>query len=91
MGLYDTVLVGCPKCGKTHGFQSKGGKCKMRTYSMGRCPDDVMGDVNRHAPCHCDCGTLFKVDMRTREAVIVGHWGVEPGPVQTGLDKIFEL
>lgn len=62
MGCFDTVMVPCPKCGTEDQFQSKGGDCLLREYSLAECPDDVLSDVNRHAPNTCEkCGTVFEV------------------------------
>jgi RNase P subunit RPR2 len=61
MGCYDTVIVPCPKCGTEAEFQSKGGDCLLRVYSLADCPEDVLSDVNRHAPYTCEkCGTIFE-------------------------------
>ena len=65
MGVYDTVMVPCPLCGTESGFQSKSGACSLATYSLAEAPDEVLLDVNRHAPNKCEkCGTLFSVDTR---------------------------
>ena len=62
MGCYDMVMVPCPKCGIEEQFQSKGGDCLLQEYSLADCPEDVLADVNRHAPATCGkCGTMFKV------------------------------
>jgi hypothetical protein len=64
MGMYDTVLVRCPQCGTPAGFQSKSGSCSLKTYTLDEAPDDVLSDVNRHAPAHCEkCGALFGVEI----------------------------
>ena len=67
MGVYDTVEVPCPKCGKIYHAQSKSGPCYMNTYSLepGHCPANVMEDVNRHAPFECECGAKFEVKFKT--------------------------
>ena len=31
MGMYDTILVPCPKCGTKEEFQSKSGGCCLET------------------------------------------------------------
>ena len=71
MGLYDTILVECPNCGTEHEFQSKSGKCMMRTYTLHDCPKDVMFNANRHSPRECDCGISFEVDIEKRKAKII--------------------
>jgi len=64
MGCPDTVIVRCPKCGEESYFQSKGGACLLRTFTLADCPDDVLSDVNRHAPNTCEkCGTVFEVAL----------------------------
>lgn len=69
MGMFDTVLVDCPECGKEYGFQSKSGECLMRTYTLSNCPADVMMNVNRHAPVKCGkCGTEFYVGFNIEPA-----------------------
>jgi len=69
MGMYDTVLVKCPKCGKEHEFQTKSGECFLDVYTLKDCPDDVILNINRHSPCACICGEVFQVDITTRKAV----------------------
>ena len=65
MGMFDTVLVPCPKCGTESEFQSKGGECMLRTYKLDDCPSDVLSDVNRHSPNICEqCETKFEVELR---------------------------
>lgn len=71
MGCYDVVLVECPNCGELHEFQSKSGECLLYNYDLEDCPDDVLQDVNRHAPYECDCGAAIEVDINTRKPRIV--------------------
>lgn len=62
MGLYDTVIVPCPQCSTNYYVQSKGGECLMREFNLDNAPDDVMSDINRHAPFVCkNCGVSFEV------------------------------
>lgn len=64
MGMFDTVLVPCPNCGKLEEVQSKGGECLLFTYELNEAPFDVLSDVNRHAPFNCEnCDTNFKVEF----------------------------
>lgn len=72
MGMYDSVMVKCPKCGEEQEFQTKSGDCFLDVYTLEDCPDDVMVDVNRHSPYDCNCGEVFQVDIPTRKAVSLG-------------------
>ena len=66
MGMYDTVLIPCPKCGTKHDAQSKSGICDCITYEIYEAPVEVLGDINRHAPFVCDhCGAEFKVVVKS--------------------------
>ena len=67
MGMFDTVMVPCPRCGIRAGFQSKGGDCSLAVYDLENCSKNVLSDVNRHAPAKCEsCGTLFEVGFFPR-------------------------
>lgn len=78
MGVYDSVMVKCPNCGKKNEFQSKSGDCLLRVYTLKNCPDDVLENVNRHSPQNCiRCGFSFEVDIATRTAIK----GVDKKPV----------
>lgn len=70
MGMYDTVLVPCPKCGELYQAQSKSGKCNLDMFQFGEAPDDVMVNINRHAPFECSCGTFFMVDLKDSPTVV---------------------
>jgi len=64
MGVYDTVLLPCPKCGELYEAQSKSGECVLATYNLTDAPSEVLENINRHAPFQCDkCGTLFYVEL----------------------------
>lgn len=63
MGMFDIVHVPCPACGTKMDCQSKGGNCRLSEYELGNCPQDVLGDVNRHAPFTCVCGVKFTVNL----------------------------
>ena len=64
MGVYDEIEVPCPKCGRRYYAQSKSGPCAMKTYTLYGAPDDVLEDVNRHAPFECDgCGAHFCIEI----------------------------
>lgn len=64
MACYDVVKVQCPSCDRWLDFQSKGGECKMEVYTLRDAPNDVLSDVNRHAPINCKCGKLVVVQLQ---------------------------
>jgi hypothetical protein len=71
MGCYDTVLLPCPECGKIYDAQSKSGDCLLRVYNFNDAPDDVMSNVNRHAPFVCfECGTVFHVEFNPEPKIV---------------------
>ena len=67
MGMFDIVMVPCPSCGECAEFQSKSGACRLAEFTLEEAPDDVLLDVNRHAPNRCrTCSTFFAVDVQPR-------------------------
>lgn len=71
MGMYDSVYVKCPKCGIENEFQTKSGECLLNNYSLKNCPDNVLKDINRHSPIHCNCGADYKVNIKKRKVVLI--------------------
>jgi predicted RNA-binding Zn-ribbon protein involved in translation (DUF1610 family) len=66
MGVYDSVMIPCPKCGKTQEAQSKSGPCILNVYELEDAPIEVLMNVNRHAPFKCDdCGCYYMVRLKT--------------------------
>jgi hypothetical protein len=71
MGVYDSILLSCPKCGELYAAQSKSGDCLLRIYNFEDTPDDVMANVNRHAPFVCfKCGAKFKVEFDPKPKIV---------------------
>ena len=77
MGLYDSVWVECPNCGKENEFQSKSGECNLFDYTLENCPDNVLEDVNRHSPYYCECCALYEVDIAKRKPFLLSFIGIE--------------
>ena len=71
MGMFYTVMVPCPSCGKRTEFQSKGGDCDLNEYELEDAPADVLSDINRHSPYTCSCGTVFAVNVHTVAAPVI--------------------
>lgn len=74
MGVYDSVMVKCPKCNEENEFQSKSGECSLRVYNLEDCPDDVLCNVNRHSPMRCVCGVAYRVDIATRSPIVLNDF-----------------
>lgn len=71
MGMFDTVLVPCPRCGTKHEAQSKGGSCTLMEFELTATPQDVLADVNRHAPFTCEnCGVTFMVVLTPMTIIV---------------------
>lgn len=68
MGMYDCVIVKCPRCSRDVYFQSKGGECLGRNYEVHEAPADVLQDADRHGETCEGCGLKFglKVEMTVR-------------------------
>lgn len=72
MGMFDTVFVPCPKCGVKYPAQSKSGDCGLYTYELEKAPNDVLADVNRHAPFKCEnCESEFEVKLKIKTKVVL--------------------
>lgn len=71
MGMFDTIIVPCPECGKEEEFQTKSGECILDIVKLEDCDisNDMLHDVNRHSPYTCEnCNTVFDVDISTRKS-----------------------
>lgn len=69
MGLYDTIMAPCPRCGTKNEFQSKGGDCSLATYELNEAPADVLSDANRHRTVCERCGTRYRITTITLASV----------------------
>jgi len=78
MGMFDSVMIPCPKCGNKVEAQTKSGDCILAVYDFpgsgeNPAPDCVMEDVNRHSPCICECGCKFHVNITPAVVQIVSE------------------
>ena len=75
MGMYDTILVACPKCGNEEDFQTKGGECLLSVWKLAEAPQDALSNVNRHSPSTCSkCDAVFEVELGiTARPVLVAN------------------
>lgn len=59
MGMFDTVKVRCPKCGKPTRQQTKTGACRLEEFELRVAPQDVLRGLD--TVMVCGCGTKFQV------------------------------
>lgn len=64
MGMFDSVIAVCPKCGAQVEFQSKEGDCFLREYSACDVPIAIAKDVACDRVI-CKCGS--EVTLRIPE------------------------
>ena len=66
MGMFDTIYLECPDCGKKNELQTKWGACVLGEYSIDDAPPDAMEKfVQNSVECeYCECE--FKVEIVTR-------------------------
>lgn len=64
MGLFDSVMVPCPSCGRDVEFQSKGGDCLMHRFPLVSAPLDVLVGAIRWNPTRCPCGQWVEIVSR---------------------------
>ena len=60
MGMFDSLMVPCPKCGAKVEFQSKAGDCVMAEYTMGECPNVILADLIGGKEV-CACGQEMEI------------------------------
>lgn len=57
MGLFDSLYVPCPNCGKPMEFQSKALEDPyMKCFSLEDCPPEILSDVMNDPRYHKTCG-----------------------------------
>lgn len=61
MGMFDSVYVECPKCGKEVEFQSKAGDCELKRFHPDSVPPEVAVDLSGDSQ-QCECGTTITLE-----------------------------
>ena len=56
MGMFDSVIVQCPNCGKGMEFQSKAGDCDLISYTLESAPSEILMDIMNDPQFHQACG-----------------------------------
>lgn len=80
MGMFDSVMASCPKCGTVAEFQSKSGPCALLCFRLDQAPADVLcGAANFPHRCE-NCSTVFAIGIEVRASVF--PWDDESPPAQ---------
>lgn len=66
MGMFDSIMVPCPECGKKFEAQTKSGERCLDTWDLEDAPIAALMGVNSLAPFKCSCGTIFEVDLKVQ-------------------------
>ena len=70
MGMFDTLLLTCPHCGKTTRHQSKADDCYMADYYLESAPLSIIADVAKN-PLTCDqCNRPFMLAIEFKVNVV---------------------
>jgi len=81
MGMYDEVILSCPKCNKLNEFQSKWGACKLERYSLNNAPLPIIADIHydgQQGALLCDhCGIQLKLDVQIKTKLVSAEESVD--------------
>lgn len=61
MGLFNTVVFKCPKCGNTIEEQTKSGECTLRAVSSESVPIEDVPGLSERLYCN-GCHSTFEID-----------------------------
>jgi len=65
MGMFDSVWIECPHCGKAIQEQTKAGDCCCFSYDLNEAPPILKMDISNY-PIECyECGEKFIVRTQT--------------------------
>ena len=70
MGMFDYVIVRCPKCANKIEFQSKGGECRLTTYTLANAPLNVVVDLEDRSERCDECGEDVSVTTNARAVAV---------------------
>ena len=72
MGVFDSVWLKCPECGRDVEFQSKQGRCTLAFYQQDHVPVAIAADLNgRTRECVCGYVLTARFDTPPPEMVTV--------------------
>ena len=72
MGMYDTVHITYPKCGRTTSIQSKAGASMLNEYPIEIAPPAIVADLIKYNnPLKCEsCAYSMRIRMHTDVYVV---------------------
>jgi hypothetical protein len=76
MGMFDSVMFKCPKCGHRIEAQSKSGDCMLNVYAQNEVPEDVLDALKIYDACQ-GCGTKYKLSKPTPVIVPTVFYSIE--------------
>lgn len=81
MTPYDTVILQCPRCGKTYPVETMTGQRLLMSYPLEVAPADVLDGVNHLAPYRClSCNLEFYV-KRHGGIIMTVEWTRDVWPI----------
>jgi hypothetical protein len=91
MGMFDSVMVPCPKCGELVEFQSKSGPCMCRTFTLDTVPPEILVGAYKDSPSKCRCGEVvhlptFKHTIVTTEEPVKWEYSTIRGVPKEYID-----
>lgn len=69
MGMFDSVVISCPHCGKPTEVQSKAGDCLLRVHNENSVPVEIAVDLDCTADSCDSCSEPFVIHTRARRYV----------------------
>jgi Zn ribbon nucleic-acid-binding protein len=60
MGMFDTVVTNCPKCGERNEIQTKAGDCCLDVYTIDAVPVEIARSLNGQKRFCDKCGHKYK-------------------------------
>jgi hypothetical protein len=69
MGMFDRLIVNCPRCNNIVEFQSKAGDCGLNVYDIHNVPPQIALDLKDDSEQCSNC--LHYVTLRVQSIVIV--------------------
>lgn len=71
MGMYDTVIIPCPKCGAPVGIQSKTGECLLGQFNVDTAPEAVLSGLDHDYLDQCDkCQAYLKCVVEPQRPIV---------------------